>query len=59
MLNSVTIDKPQANYLIIIKIFYFIIFLLSSASIYLNYSYIRRTMKVIFKELGQKTNLQS
>jgi hypothetical protein len=48
MLNSITVDKPQANYFFAIRAFYLCIFFLALLSLYLNYRYIRRTMKVIF-----------
>ncbi len=48
MLNSMTVNKPQANYLFVIRGFYLLILLLAALSLYLNYRYIRRTMQVIF-----------
>lgn len=53
MLDSMTIQKPQANYLFVIRAFYVLILLLALLSMYLNYRYIRRTLKVLFHELGQ------
>ena len=53
MFNGMTVNKPQANYIFIIRGFYMIILLLALVSIYLNYGYIRRTMKVIFQSLGK------
>lgn len=54
MLNAMTIDKPQANYLLVIRGFYLLILLLAILSSYLNYRYIRRTMKVMFYELSKR-----
>ena len=54
MLNAMTIEKPQANYILVIRGFYLLILLLALLSSYLNYRYIRRTMKVMFYELSKR-----
>lgn len=51
-LDAVIIDKPQANYIIVIRGFYMIVLLMAIVSTYLNYVYVRKTANILFHLLG-------
>lgn len=51
MESNIKIERPQANYLIFLRVFYLIVLSLALMSFYFNGSYIRRVLKEFYSSL--------